>query len=172
MKLNIRSAAIIAAIVFAVCNIINPIVNGFGNNLSLVAIVSLLICLAGHLLYVATGELAQMVDVQPAVDKIITYDGIIPILDGKQVLMAAPAPLEGFQFIYKTAGLMAIGFIPVGRDDIEFLSSKEDKEVSVVEIRYTWASAVWQFFANCPKVSAWQVIVPDDEILPEEVPEL
>ena len=170
MKLNIRSASIIIAGVFLINNLFNPIVNGFGNNLALVVVVSGLIVLCGHLLFTATGELGVMYEAQPAVEKIIAYDNIMKVGSGKVVLWDVPT-IGGYQFVHTTAGLLAIDYIKEDKENIEFITSP-DNDVHIIETKYTWASAVWQFFGNCPIPSTWQVAVPAGEMLPEEVPEL
>lgn len=169
MKLNIKSSCLLIALTAAVLLILNPYFDDFGSNLMLSGAVGLIIYLIGVLIYYATGQLALMCEAQPAVERIIVYDDVVPIGADHEVLNYIE-PIDAFQFIYRypATGLLAIGLITdTERDEIE-INSDNKSGISITETRYTWANPLWQFFAQCPKIAAWAIFINQDMVETEE----
>lgn len=169
MKLNIKSSCLLIALTAAILLILNPYFNDLGSNLMLSGAVGLIIYLIGVLIYYATGQLALMFEAQPAVERIIMYDNVIPIGADREVLNYIDA-IDAFQFIYRhpATGLLSIGLITdTERDEIE-VNSDNKPGISITETRYTWANPIWQFFAQCPKVAAWAIFINQDMVETEE----
>lgn len=162
MKINVRNASLIVAITVAFSLIFNPYFNHPGENLVLAAVIGFLIYLVGVLTYYATGQLALMCEARPAIDKIIVYDGIEPVGEDNDVLYYNEH-LDCFQFIYThpLTGLNVVNIFDVDKDEIE-VNSDLKPGISITETRYTWASPIWQFFAQCPKVAAWAIFINDE----------
>lgn len=174
MKLNIKSSCLLIALTTTILLILNPYFNDLGSNLMLSGAVGLIIYLIGVLIYFATGQLALMFEVQPAVERIIVYDNVVPIGSEREVLNYIEA-IDAFQFIYRhpNTGILSIGLITdTERDEIE-INSDNKPGISITETRYTWANPAWQFFAQCPKVAAWAIFINEDLTpIAEEIPEL
>ena len=169
MKLNIKSSCLLIALTAAILLILNPYFNDLGSNLMLSGAVGLIIYLIGVLIYYATGQLALMFEAQPAIERIIVYDNVVPIGADREVLNYIE-PIDAFQFIYRhpTTGLLSIGLITdTERDEIE-INSDNKPGISITETRYTWANSAWQFFAQCPKVAAWAIFINEDMVETEE----
>lgn len=169
MKLNIRSACLLIAFTTAILLLLNPYFTNLGSNLMLAGAVGLIIYLIGILVYYATGQLALMCEAQPAVERIVVYDNIVPIGADREVLNYIEA-IDAFQFIYRhpATNLLSIGLITdTDRDEIE-INTDTKPGISITETRYTWANPLWQFFAQCPKVAAWAIFINQDMAEVEE----
>ena len=161
MKLNIRNACAIGACVVLAMFIINPMYLDPGKNLMFAAAISIAIYLIGVLIYYATGQLALMCEARPAVETIMVYNDVVPI--NGEVLFYSEK-LGCFEFLFHDTQTGLIMPMLIKDTDKEEIDVHQDNKcgISITETRYTWANGGWQFFGNCPKISAWEIYLGTD----------